>query len=135
MISCAHTFVRLSFPSFCPLFFSFLILFFIATFVLMVDQRHRNAVFGFGFGLLGREYSSERVVTVLAVCARTAGNVYYDRAFGCCRTLTPVYCCPCHPSFLCSFHFFFRLFFTIFQLLFWWTNVTEMLWLDLDLDC
>ena len=33
------------------------------------------------FGLLVREYSSERVlVMVVAVCARTVGYVYYDRA-------------------------------------------------------
>ena len=100
-----------------------------------MDQRHRNAVVGFGFGFLVGKYSSERVpVMVVVVCARTVGPVYYNRAFGCCRTLTPVYCFPFHPSFLCSFLFFFGLF-VIFALLFWWTNVTEMLWLDFDLDC
>ena len=58
------------------------------------------------FGLLGREYSSERVlVMVVVVCARRGGHVYYNRAFGCCRTLTPLYCFPFHPSFLFFFPF------------------------------
>ena len=62
------------------LFFPYLlVLFYFATFVL-VDQRHRNAVVGFGFGLLGCKYSSEHVlVMVVAVCARTVGPVYYNR--------------------------------------------------------
>ena len=46
----------------------------------MVDQRHRNAVVGFGFGFLVRKYSSERVLVMVMVgCARTVGHVYYNR--------------------------------------------------------
>ena len=79
MLSYADTFVLLFFPSFFFLFFSFWFYFYFATFVL-VDERHRNAVVGFGFGLLGREYSSERVlVMVVVVCAGTVGYVYYNR--------------------------------------------------------
>ena len=73
-----------------------------------MDQRHRNAVVGFGFGLVVRKYSSERVlVMVVAGCTTTVGHVHYDRAVGSCRTLTPLYCFAFHPSSIYSFLFFF----------------------------
>ena len=59
------------------------------------------------FGLLVGKYSFERVlVMVVAGCATAVGHVYVNRAFGCCRTLTPVCCLS---SILLSFFVLFFL--------------------------
>ena len=109
MLSYTDPFVLLSFPSFFPffLFFSFSGFFVILPLLFWWINVTEMLWLDLDFGLLGRKFSSEHVlVMVVAIFAWNVRRVYYNRAFGCCRSLTSVYCFHFHPSFNSSFLFF-----------------------------